>query len=144
MHVSEILKNKGTEVVATRPGETIADTARLLAGRRIGAVLVTDDDGAVTGIISERDIVGAIGREGERALQMTVADLMTRDVVCCEPGDTLTEVMEMMTNRRIRHLPVMVADKLEGVISIGDVVKYRLEEAQMEVDALRHYVAGSG
>jgi CBS domain-containing protein len=143
MHVSEILKNKGTDVVATRPGETIADTARLLAGRRIGAVLVTDDE-ALVGIISERDIVGAIGREGERALQMTVADLMTRDVVCCEPGDTLTEVMEMMTNRRIRHLPVMVAGKLEGVISIGDVVKYRLEEAQLEVDALRHYVAGSG
>ncbi len=143
MHVTEILKSKGREVITTGPDETAASTARLLASRRIGAVLVCDDDSAVVGIISERDIVGAISRDGARALEMSVAELMTRDVVTCEPGDSLTVVMEMMTTRRIRHLPVMSGGKLEGIISIGDVVKYRLEEAQFEVDALRHYVAGA-
>ena len=141
MYVSKILKSKGSEVIATRPNESIDATARLLASRRIGAVLVTDDE-AVAGILSERDIVGAISRYGARTLEMTVSELMTRDVVTCLASDTLTDVMATMTARRIRHLPVMTEGTLAGMISIGDVVKNRLEKAQMEVDAIRRYISG--
>ena len=143
MHVAEILKVKGTEVVTTRAEETVAATARLLTSKSIGAVVVTDPRGGVVGIISERDIVRGVAHHGDKALEMKVGDLMTSDVLSCKPGDNLNEIMSTMTMHRVRHLPVMEAGRLKGIISIRDVVKTRLEEAQMEVDALRDYVLGT-
>ena len=144
MHVAEILKTKGTHVVTTGSEGTIAATARLLTSEKIGAVVVTESPDKVIGILSERDIIRGIAEFGAKALGMKVGDLMTSDVVTCKLEDNLNAVMAVMTTRRIRHLPVMEEGELRGIISIGDVVKYRLEEAQMEVNALRDYVLGAG
>ena len=144
MHVAVILKDKGSDVTTTTPDRTIADTAKLLDTNKIGAVLVLDPDGGgVAGVLSERDIVRGLARHGERALAMSVADLMTRDVVVCTPKDTVQDVMALMTLRRIRHVPVVTDGRLSGIISIGDVVKHRLGEVEMEAESLRAYVQGA-
>ncbi len=143
MHIFDILNAKGTEVIATGPAETVAATARLLNYQRIGAVLVRDAKDNVVGVISERDIIRGIAVNGARALDMEVRELMTREVVSCKPTDTISEVMRVMTTRRFRHLPVMEDGALKGMISIGDVVKYRLEETEMEARVLRDYVIAS-
>ncbi len=140
MHVQAILRAKGDRVVTTGPGATIAETARLLADRRIGALVVLDGDGTIMGVISERDIVTGLAAHGERVTGMRVAELMTRDVAHCPPDATIEDVMAMMTNRRVRHLPVVEDGRLHGIVSIGDVVKSRLDEAALEVDSLRQYV----
>ena len=142
MHVRAILQAKGNAVVTTRPEATIAETSRLLVERRIGAVIVLDGAGTIVGVLSERDIVAGIAAHGARVTAMSVAELMTRDVVLCLPDATVEEVMAMMTNRRIRHLPVVEQGKLLGIVSIGDAVKSRLDEAALEVDSLRQYVLG--
>lgn len=144
MLVQEILKHKGTKVVTTDAGQTIAATASLLTREKIGAVVVADARGQVAGIISERDIVRGVAERGEKALSAKVGDLMTSDVLSCKPDDSLNDLMAMMTSRRVRHLPVMEAGELKGIVSIGDVVKHRLEEVQMEVDVLQDYVRGGG
>ena len=143
MYVADLLNAKGAEVIATGPAETVEATARLLNVRRIGAVLVRDAKDNVIGVISERDIIRGIAVNGARALDMEVRDLMTREVVSCKPTDTISEVMRVMTTRRFRHLPVMEDGALKGMISIGDVVKYRLEETEMEARVLRDYVIAS-
>ncbi len=140
MQVQAILRGKGGEVVTTRPEASIADTCKLLAERRIGAVIVLDQDGTIAGVISERDIVAGLAAHGTGAVELTVADLMTRDVVLCLPDATVEEVLAMMTNRRIRHLPVVEHGKLIGIVSIGDAVKSRLDEAAQEAESLRQYV----
>ncbi len=143
MHISDILNAKGTEVIATGPAETVAATARLLNYQRIGAVLVRDAKDNVVGVISERDIIRGIAVNGARALDMEVRELMTREVVSCKPTDTISEVMRVMTTRRFRHLPVMEDGALKGMISIGDVVKHRLDESELETRVLRDYVIAS-
>jgi len=143
MYVTDILNAKGTEVIATGPTETVAVTARLLNDRRIGAVLVRDGEDNVIGVISERDIIRGIAVNGADALDMMVRDLMTSEVVSCKPTDTISEVMRVMTTHRFRHLPAMEDGTLKGMISIGDVVKYRLEETETEARALRDYVIAS-
>ena len=143
MHISDILNAKGTEVIATGPAETVAATARLLNYQRIGAALVRDAKDNVVGVISERDIIRGIAVNGARALDMEVRELMTREVVSCKPTDTISEVMRVMTTRRFRHLPVMEDGALKGMISIGDVVKYRLDESELETRVLRDYVIAS-
>jgi CBS domain-containing protein len=143
MHVSTILKQKGSDVVTTEPERTIGETAKLLDRHRIGAVLVLGADGSVGGVLSERDIVRAVARHGERALAMAVRDLMTRDVIVCEPKDTVQDVMALMTHRRIRHVPVVADGRLAGIVSIGDVVKGRLGDVEMEAESLRAYVQGA-
>ena len=140
MHVADILKTKGSNVVTSGADETVAATARLLNLKRIGAVVVCDAPGAVIGVISERDIVRGIAVNGQRALDMRVRDLMTSDVIACKPTDTIAEVMQVMTLGRFRHLPVIEDGKLQGIISIGDVVKNRLEESDLEARRLREYV----
>jgi CBS domain-containing protein len=140
MHVSDILKEKGTDVVTTGANETVADTAKLLNLKRIGAVVVCDAPGKVIGVISERDIIRSIAVEGNRALDKRVRDLMTSDVISCKPTDSIAEIMKVMTLNRFRHMPVMEEDALKGMISIGDVVKIRLEEIEMEAQSLRDYV----
>ena len=143
MYVADILNAKGTEVISTGPTETVAATANLLNDRRIGAVIVRDAKDNVIGVVSERDIIRGIALNGASALDMEVRDLMTSEVVTCKPTDTISEVMRVMTTRRFRHLPVMEDGTLKGMISIGDVVKYRLEETEMEARVLRDYVIAS-
>jgi len=140
MHVRNILDGKGKRVTTLRPETTIAATTRLLAQQRIGAVLVTDATDNIVGIISERDIVAGLASHGAAVASLVVADLMTRDVLTCNPDDTIADIMAVMTTRRVRHLPVLDGGRLSGIISIGDVVKFRLDEAKLEVESLRDYV----
>lgn len=140
MHVQAILGNKGSQVVSIRPQATIMDACRLLAEHRIGAVLVMDDDGGLAGIFSERDSVRALAKHGGSALDLPLGEVMTRDVLTCKPEDSIDDLMSVMTARRVRHLPVVEDGKLVGIVSIGDVVKHRLDQAALEVDSLREYV----
>ena len=141
MHVEQILAHKGSKIFTVRPDVSIADAADTLRENRIGAVLVCAEDGIVAGVLSERDIVRGLSAKGAACLGMLVQDLMTRDVVFCKPEDSINEVMALMTDRRIRHLPVMADNQLLGVISIGDVVKHRMREIEHEADAMRAYIA---
>lgn len=140
MLVVDILRKKGNDVVAIPPEATMADAAKVLSAHRIGAVLVRDAGGAVLGILSERDIVKGIAHKGEAVLADSVTSWMTRNVVTCEPGDAIASVMETMTRRRIRHVPVTENGELAGVVSIGDVVKHRIEETLAEVEAMTGYL----
>lgn len=140
MNVATILKAKGSDVVTVGPTVTLSDVAMLLAERRIGAVLVMENR-SVLGIISERDIVKAVARTGGEALKAPVHEVMTSRVVSCGLNDSVDEVMDMMTEGRFRHLPVMEKGELVGIVSIGDVVKHRIAETVMETEALRLYIA---
>jgi CBS domain-containing protein len=139
MTVSRILALKGRDVATIAPHRSVADAVTLLAARRIGAVIVGGDDGAVLGILSERDIVRALVG-GADALQHPVSRYMTAEVVSCAPDMLIVDVMEEMTAGRFRHMPVMEGGRLAGIVSIGDVVKHRLDEMQHETQALREYI----
>ena len=141
MHVERILALKGYDVISVTTNETIGVAANILSENRIGAILVRDDDGFVRGVLSERDIVRGLADLGSRCLETGVVELMTRDVVFCGPEDDIDTIMAIMTDRRIRHLPVMRENQLLGIISIGDVVKFRIEEIKSEADAMRQYIA---
>jgi len=141
MTVASILKDKGGAVVSVKPQDPIASVARLLAGHGIGAVLVLDPGGALLGILSERDVVRGLAQRGASLLEQPAESIMTRNVMVCAPRDTMQDVMHLMTKRRIRHLPVMDGGKLVGMISIGDVVKRRIADTEMEAEALRQYIA---
>jgi CBS domain-containing protein len=143
MPVSAILKAKPTAgIISVTPEATVAEAAQLLSAKRIGAVIVSADGQQMAGILSERDIVRELGRRGAACLTDTVAALMTRDVVSCAPGDRTNDVLQMMTDGRFRHMPVMQGTTLIGLISIGDVVKARLSELSTEVDALEGMIKG--
>ncbi|WP_158044042.1 CBS domain-containing protein [Skermanella pratensis] len=144
MHVAAVIKRKGSNVVSVAPERTIGEAANLLTENRIGAVLVLDGNEGIRGIISERDIIRSLTRFGSDALNRRVEEVMTRDVQQCSPSDTIAEIMTIMTKRRFRHLPVVDGGKLLGMISIGDVVKQRLDETELEVETLRGYVTGQG
>ena len=143
MLISAILQSKGRDVVAVRPTDTIAAVVRLLAERRIGAALVQDAADQVLGILSERDIVRGLAEQGARTLEMTAGQLMTREVSMASPQTTVAQAMGMMTTGRFRHLPVMDGGHLAGLVSIGDIVKARLDEWANEVESLKAYVAGA-
>jgi CBS domain-containing protein len=143
MTIAAILKHKGREVVSVAPVMMIQELARLLGTRRIGAVLVQDVEGTLLGIISERDVVAAIGLHAEKALSMTVAQLMTSQVKTASPSMTVEEAMATMTQGRFRHLPVLDGGRLVGLVSIGDIVKARISAQEQEVDSLKAYVAGA-
>src|SRR3954465_15073219 len=140
MHVAAVIKRKGSDVVTIAADQTIAEAVNVLTERRIGAILVMDGNDAVGGIISERDIVGALSRSGADVLMQKVGDVMTTDVRSCSCHDTIAEVMNVMTQGRVRHLPVIDDGKVVGMISIGDVVKQRLDDTELEVESLRGYV----
>lgn len=140
MKVADILKFKGADIVSIGPEEPVVAAVALLAENRIGAVLVMDGD-KLLGILSERDIVRALNDHKEAVVQKRVNDLMTREVVTCRPEDEIAAIRGMMTAQRFRHVPVSDGTKLIGIISIGDVVRNRIEEAEAEVDALRRYIA---
>jgi CBS domain-containing protein len=144
MQVRHILGDKGGNVIGIGPGSTLADAARLLAERRIGALVVRGDDGALTGILSERDLVRAMAADGAAALGQSVERYLTRDVVTCRLTDTSEDLMEMMTTGRFRHLPVLDDDdRLCGLVSIGDVVKSRIAETEREAQDLRVYISAT-
>ncbi len=140
MFVSDILSHKGGLVFTVTLATTVAQIAQQLATRRIGSVLVMDEADAVAGIVSERDLVSAMSRHGAAALGLEAQEVMTRDVVTCHPDESIDQVMEAMTTGRFRHLPVVDRGELLGLVSIGDVVKARLEETRHETEALRAYI----
>jgi CBS domain-containing protein len=142
MLIAQILAGKGSDVVSTRPEATIAEVARLLKEKRIGAVVVTEADGRLCGIISERDLARGLANHGSRLLEMKVGELMTPDVVTCSPEDGIETLMQTMTDGRFRHLPVVKDGELTGIISIGDVVKHRLKELEAETHMLQDYIHG--
>ncbi len=141
MHVSDILTNKGRpNVITIGPDETMEAAARRLHSKQIGALIVCGDDDAVIGVISERDIARSIAVKGAAALAMAVRDFMTSKVVRCQSTDTISEVMQVMSEGHFRHVPVIEDDRLKGMVSIGDVIKHRLDETEQEANALRDYV----
>jgi len=139
MTVRAILDTKGRQVECVEPETTLADAAKRLAERKIGAVLVLSN-ARMEGILSERDIVRALGQRGADVLTEPVSSVMTRRVVSCKPQDTVASIMETMTNGKFRHLPVMEGGVVVGLISIGDVVKWRVQEYENEQEALRQYI----
>src|SRR4026208_2259852 len=141
MNVAAILKVKGREVFATSPDTTLLDIAKLLGNRRIGCVVVTGIDGKVTGIVSERDIVGEISRAGPQVRKAPGASCMPKSVFSCRESDTIEKLMSEMTTHRFRHMPVVERGRLVGLVSIGDVVKMRIAEAEMEAAAMGDYIA---
>jgi CBS domain-containing protein len=140
MTVEGILAAKGTNVVTIAPEQTLADAAHLLTERGIGAVIVTRG-GGVLGIISERDIVRAMAAKGAAGLSEQVERHMTRDVVTCTRQAPINELMEIMTSKKFRHVPVIEQGQLAGIVSIGDIVKQRVAEIEAEQQALREYIA---
>ncbi len=140
MFVSDILAQKGGLVFSVTPGTSVAQLSQQLSTRRIGSMLVLDGEGAVAGIVSERDLVRALASHGAKAMELEARQVMTREVVTCDPDDSIDEVMQTMTSGRFRHLPVVRHGELLGLVSIGDVVKARLEEAKHETEALKAYI----
>jgi CBS domain-containing protein len=143
MAVSHILSVKGRNVFTVRASDSVEAVVKLLGEKRIGAVVVTDDKGHISGIVSERDVVRQISVEGAAVLKKDAASIMTKNVHTCQDGDSEQELMAMMTARRIRHLPVVKAGKLDGMISIGDVVKFRIEAIEREAEEMKAYIAGA-
>jgi CBS domain-containing protein len=140
MFVSDILAQKGNRVIAVTADDTLTSAIATLSSRRIGAVLVLDASKSVIGILSERDILHAVARRAGEALVLRVADVMTTPVITCDPDDTVEHVMQVMTHNRFRHLPVVRRGTLLGVVSIGDVVKCRIDETRQEAEVLRQYI----
>ena len=140
MTVRAILDTKGHQVEGIQPGAKLSAAVKILGERKIGAVLVLNMGGRIEGILSERDIVRVLGERGAAALDEPVSNVMTRKVVSCRQTDTVSGIMEMMTLGKFRHLPVVEDNKVVGLISIGDVVKWRVQEYEREQEALRDYI----
>lgn len=140
MRIDGVLRAKGTDVISVVPTATLLEAAGLLRKHRIGALLVIGPDEQVAGIISERDIVSTLAERGTAALETSVDQAMSADVVVCSPNDTVEQLMAIMTERRFRHLPVVDDGHLVGIVSIGDVVKRRLAEVSDEANALHDYI----
>jgi CBS domain-containing protein len=141
MTVRAILALKGRECLTIAPDATLAEAARLMSKHRIGSLVITGAERRVTGILSERDIVHSMAEKGDAALLLPVSSAMTREVVTCGEDETIPDLMHRMTAGRFRHVPVVDRGKLAGIVSIGDVVKYRLAELEREHEALREYIA---
>jgi len=140
MSVAQILKSKGRDIIALPPQRSIAEAAKVMAERRIGAVMITASDGSIAGILSERDVVRALAADGAEALDHALSRHMTAKVTTGTESDSIQGIMELMTVGKFRHLPIVEAGKLIGIISIGDVVKHRLAEIEAEAQAMREYI----
>jgi CBS domain-containing protein len=140
MNVKAILAAKGGDVICIEPTATLAAAAKLLSAHRIGAVVIRGTAGRLAGILSERDIMRAISEHGAEALALPVGQVMTREVVTAGEDESVAGIMERMTSGKFRHLPVVSGGKLIGLVSIGDVVKQRVEEIERETEALRDYI----
>ena len=141
MTIDQILNDKGREVVTVKSEDVLHDVARVLDANRIGAVVALDEAGGIVGVLSERDIVRQMARKGDGALSMPVSETMTRAVVTVESTESIDNALQMMTDRRIRHLPVVLRDRLIGVVSIGDLVKWKIAETQAEAEAMKSYLS---
>lgn len=141
MIIEQILNDKGREVVTLLADVTLREAARLLDERRIGAIVTLDADGGIVGVLSERDIVRQFARQGEAALEMTVASAMTRAVITINAEAAVDEALQLMTDRRIRHLPVVRNNRLTGFVSIGDLVKWKIAETEAEAEAMKSYLS---
>ena len=141
MTIASIIHGKPHRLITVAPDDTLQQAAEVLTRERIGALLVLKPNGDIAGIMSERDIVRAVGLKGTEVLSRPVAELMTKEVICCAPEDTVDQVMATMTERRFRHLPVRHGGRIVAMISIGDVVKQKVEEAEAESQSLREYIA---
>ena len=140
MRVGDLLRGKGTDVVTVRSSATVADSLRQLAEHGIGALVVSEDGRRIQGILSERDVVRAIADRGPGVLDGPVGEVMTAEVRTCDPETTVNELMGLMTERRIRHVPVVVDEVLAGIVSIGDVVKHRISELENETHTMQEYL----
>jgi CBS domain-containing protein len=140
MILEQILREKGGQVYSVAESASLKEAAELLDARKVGAMVILNEGGAVIGVISERDIVRAVARAGAAGLKQPVSDSMSRQVVTARPKETIEAAMDRMTDRRIRHLPVVEGGRLLGVVSIGDLVKWRIAEATAEVAAIRSYI----
>jgi CBS domain-containing protein len=144
MAVAHILKQKGPAVITASPADSVQSIVDSLARHRIGAVVVVDDGGHIAGIVSERDVVRAMAGDAITIVGKTARDIMTAKVRTCAPGDSEADLMQLMTENRIRHLPVVVEGRLAGMVSIGDVVKFRINAIEREADQMKSYIASSG
>ena len=144
MAVAHILRQKGTSVFTVEPGDSVQTIVDMLARHRIGAVVVVDPAGGIAGIVSERDVVRAMVGDVAGVASMSAKDIMTAKVRTCSPTDSEAELMQMMTESRIRHLPVVANGRVTGMISIGDVVKLRIESMEAEADQMKTYIASAG
>jgi len=141
MRISNVIRRKGDLVVTVRSSDTVENLIAILDEHRIGAVVVSDDDGAtVAGIVSERDVVTRLHRAGADVLNQRVSQIMSTDVVTCTPDDGIEDLARTMTERRVRHIPVVVDGRLRAIVSIGDIVKHRIDELQAERDQLVGYI----
>lgn len=141
MKVEHILQSKGADVFAVSGATSVKDAIDILGEKNIGAVVVKNGDGTVSGIFSERDVVRRLRKEGPDVLSRPVSDCMTKNPFTCTLDTTLDELMAVMTNRRIRHMPVVDKGRLVGIVSIGDVVKRKIDDAEREAAALKQYIA---
>ena len=141
MFIEQILKTKGSAVTTIRAAETLHTVARVLDDARIGAVVAMDGADEIVGVLSERDIVRQLARHGQSALSMSVADSMTRDVITAEPSEHIQACLERMSDRRVRHLPIVRDGQLIGIVSIGDLVKWKIAETEAEAESLKSYLA---
>ena len=141
MKVEGILAAKGHSVVTVKPADPVTALVSTLASKGIGAVVVTDGEGGVAGIMTERDVVRVIAAHGREALDRPIGDFMTREVVTATPHDTLDFLSERMTRGKFRHVPIMDHNRLVGIVSIGDVVKHRIQSIEAEASAMRDYIA---
>lgn len=144
MAVAHILRQKGTSVVTVEPGDSVQTIVDMLARHRIGAVVVVDSHGGIAGIVSERDVVRAMAGDAAGVVSRTAKDIMTAKVRTCTPQDSEAELMQLMTEHRIRHLPVVANGRVAGMISIGDVVKLRIESMEAEANQMKTYIASAG
>ncbi|MBG6158167.1 CBS domain-containing protein [Labrenzia sp. EL_159] len=143
MTVAAILSEKGHDTITASSDALLSDICETLAKHKIGAVVVCSRDKAIEGIVSERDIVRVIGTQGPSALKLPVTSVMTKEVVTCNEGNSVNEVMARMTQGRFRHMPVVKDGKLTGVISIGDVVKHKIAQVELEAEQMRNYISMS-
>ncbi len=143
MTVGLVLRNKDKSIVSVEPNASVLEIAQIISSRRIGAVLVLDDKGGVSGIVSERDVVKALAAHAEKVTEMRAEDLMTRNVTTATSRTTVDEAMEIMDAGYFRHLPVIDNGRLEGIISIRDLVKYPIMQHQHDLDNMKAYIAGT-
>lgn len=141
MLIAHILKEKGGEVHSLLSSVTLCEATRALTAQRVGALVVLNEAGNLIGVLSERDIVREIARSGPSALNTQVGAVMTKDVITAQPTETLDDALARMSDRRIRHLPITDRDRLIGIVSIGDLVARKIEEAQNEAAAMHAYIA---
>lgn len=138
MRIADILRHKGqTDLICVSPDDTVERAAQILTAQGVGALLAREANAQLAGIVSERDVVHAIAHHGQSAMQLRVRDVMTHEVMTCRPGDLVRDIMRLMTARRIRHVPVTDGEKIVDIVSIGDLLNWRVKEQDLEVAVLR-------